>query len=97
MTTQNKAGCLLLLTLALLIFQTDLYGEENKPVQSLPVYRLDISFDLKNNLLKGTAAITLPDAGDTTVSTGHIQDQVCHLERIACTIQDQRRPVQDSR
>jgi uncharacterized iron-regulated protein len=72
-TIQNKAGCLLLLTLALLVFQTDLYGEEKKPVQSLPVYRLAVSFDLKNNLLKGTAVITLSDAGDTAVSTGHLR------------------------
>jgi aminopeptidase N len=70
---QNKAGYLLLFTLALLVFQTDLYGAETKPVQSLPFYRLTVSFDLKNNLLKGTAAITLPDTGDMMVSAGNLR------------------------
>jgi aminopeptidase N len=63
----------LILSLALLVFKTDLYGEEIKPVQTLPVYRLAVSFDLKSNLLRGTASITLSDTGDTTVSSGKLR------------------------
>jgi len=72
-TTQDKAGCLLLLVLSLFVFQKDLRAEEKKPMQSIPEYRLTISFDLKNNLLRGTAVILLSDAGATTVSTGHLR------------------------
>ncbi len=73
MTTQNKAAYLLLFILALIVFQTCLYGAEKSPEQSLPVYRLSVSFDLKGNLMRGTAAITLPEAGDTTVSPGNLR------------------------
>ncbi len=73
MTTYSKTGCLLLFALALTAFQTDAYGAGEKPVQPLPVYRLVVSFDLKSHLLKGTASITLPEAGDTMVSAGNLR------------------------
>jgi len=72
-TTGNKTACTLCVILALLVFQTNLYGAEEKPLHSLPVYRLSVSFDLKNNLLKGRAAITVPEAGGMTVSPGNLR------------------------
>jgi aminopeptidase N len=72
-TTENKTACILCFTLALIVFQTNLYGSEEKPGQSLPVYSLSVSFDLKSNLLRGRAAITLPKAADMTVSPGNLR------------------------
>ncbi|MBF0505555.1 MAG: hypothetical protein HQL09_01855 [Nitrospirae bacterium] len=73
MTTQNKSVCLLLFTIALIAYKSNLYGAEKGPEQSLPVYHLSVSFDLKTNLLRGTAAITLPEPGNTTVSFGNLR------------------------
>jgi aminopeptidase N len=73
MTIRNKAGRLLLFALALFLFQPDLCGAEDKPVHSLPAYHLAVSFDLKSNLLRGKAKITLSDAGDTTLTSGNLR------------------------
>ncbi len=72
MTIGNKTACILYFTLALIVLQTNLCGAEEKAAQMLPVYRLSVSFDLKSHLLRGRAAITLPNVGDTTVSTGNL-------------------------
>jgi len=72
-TIGNKTACTLCFTLALLLFQTNVYGAGEKSGQSLPVYRLSVSFDLKNNLLKGRAAITLPKTGEMTISPGNLR------------------------
>jgi aminopeptidase N len=45
---------------------------EKMPKESLPVYNLSISFDLKENLLKGTADIIFPESGETEVSTANL-------------------------
>ncbi len=63
---------ILCVTLALTLFQTNLYGSEKKPAKSLPVYRLSVSFDLKRNLLRGRAIVSLAEAGDMTVSPGNL-------------------------
>ncbi len=72
MTIGNKTACILYFTLALVVLQTNLYGDEGKAAQLLPVYSLSVSFDLKSHLLRGRATITLPNVGDTTVSTGNL-------------------------
>ncbi len=71
MTTRNRTARILCFTIGLIVFQTNLYGAEEKPA-SLPVCRLSITFDLKNNLLRGVATITAPEAG-ATVSTGRLR------------------------
>ncbi len=73
MTTQNKAACLLLFTIALILFSANLCGAEKGPEQSLPIYRLSVSFDLETNLLKGTAVITLPESGNTAIAFGNLR------------------------
>ncbi len=72
MTTGNKTAGILSFTLVLILFQSNLYGAEERPAQSLPVCRLSVSFDLKSNLLKGIATITAPEAG-AVVSTGNLR------------------------
>ncbi len=73
MKAQNRIVYLLLLTLVFIPFQACLYGAEKGAEQPLPVCRLSVSFDLKTNLLRGVAAITLPEAADTTISTGNLR------------------------
>lgn len=72
MTTRNKTASILCFTFALIVFQTNPCGADEKPARSLPVYRLSVSFDLKSNLLRGTAAIALPEAG-AAVSPGNLR------------------------
>ncbi len=81
MTTGNISACILWFTLSLTVCQTNLYGEDKKPTLSLPVYRLSVSFDLKNNLLIGRAVITLPEAGGITVSPGELRITSVMLNR----------------
>ena len=38
----------------------------------LPIYNLSVSFDLKNNLLKGTARITFQEDGERNISVGEL-------------------------
>jgi aminopeptidase N len=71
-TTRTITVCIASFALALFIFRPNLYGEE-KIVQSFPVYRLSVSFDLKRNLLKGRAEITLSETSGTTVSLGNLR------------------------
>lgn len=55
-----------------MVFWTTLYGAENKPAKSLPVYRLSVSLDLKSHLLRGRAIVSLTEAGDMTISPGNL-------------------------
>ena len=71
MKTGNKTAGILCFTLVLILFQSNLYGAEERPAQSLPVCRLSVSFDLKSNLLKGVATITTPEGG-AVISTGNL-------------------------
>ena len=48
-------------------------GTEERQGQSCPVYNLSISFDVKNNLLKGREVITLPDDREVVVYTGNLK------------------------
>ncbi len=41
--------------------------------ETLPIYNLSVSFDIKTNLLKGTALITFPEEGDRIISTGSLR------------------------
>jgi aminopeptidase N len=72
-TTRNITACIFSVALALFIFQPNLCGGEEKIVQSFPVYRLSVSFDLKHNLLRGNAEITLSEPGGTTLSLGNLK------------------------
>jgi aminopeptidase N len=40
--------------------------------ETLPIYNLSVSFDIKTNLLKGTALITFPEEGERTISTNNL-------------------------
>ena len=82
MVTGNKAACLLYFTLSLIMLQTDLYGAEKNTGQFLPDYRLSVSFDLKNNLLRGKAVITMPEAGVVTIFPGNLTIKSVALNRL---------------
>jgi aminopeptidase N len=78
----NKIACYLLFASFIIVFQTNLYGAEEKPAQSLPVYTLTLSFDLKHNQIKGRATITLPEVGGITVSPGNLRITSVTLNRL---------------
>ena len=46
------------------------FAGEGKSV--IPEYDLSVSFDLKKNLLRGTAVIVFPEAQEIVVSTGNL-------------------------
>ncbi len=71
MTIFSKT-CIFCFILALIMARTNLYGAEIRPAPSLPVCTISVSFDLKSNLLKGSATITAPPAG-AAVSTGALR------------------------
>ncbi len=64
---------ILFFILALILYKTDVYAAKERPGQSLPIYRLAVSFDLKNGLVRGSASITAPEAGTTMVSQGNLR------------------------
>jgi len=66
----SKSASIAFLALVLILAHADssIAAEE----ESLPSYRLSVSFDLTNNLLRGTTAITLPEAG-AAVSPGTLK------------------------
>lgn len=41
--------------------------------ETLPIYDLSVSFDIKNNLLKGTAHITFQEDSEKIISTGNLK------------------------
>ncbi len=70
MTIRIKTACILCFTIALIGFESGLSIADQRPEQSFPVYSLSVSFDLKRNLLRGTATIILPEAGaEVSLST----------------------------
>lgn len=63
---------ILFFILALIPHQTNVHAAEERPGQSLPIYGLTVLFDLKNGLVRGAAAITVPE-GTATVSQGSLR------------------------
>ncbi len=55
----------------LIIFTIFLSGTAESE-ETLPIYNLSVSFDIKTNLLKGTALITFPEEGERTISTNNL-------------------------
>ena len=69
---RNAVKLFLLSLLAILTIVTQSALAENTRRISLPTYSLSISFDLKENLLRGTAKIVFPESGEIAVSAANL-------------------------
>jgi aminopeptidase N len=72
MKIDNKAAGIFCFAVAFMVLPASLDAAEGVPEQLLPACRLSVSFDLKGNLLRGNATITVPEAG-AAVSTGNLR------------------------
>ena len=69
---RNAAKLFLLSLLAVMTIAPRSALAEDTQERSLPSYNLSVSFDLKENLLRGTAKIVFPESGEIAVSAANL-------------------------